>query len=147
MKHKIKLSDDTPISQPYRKIPPSQHEEVKSHIKDLLSRKIIKESTSPYAAPIVAVRKKDQSSRLCSDYRKLTLKRISDAFPLPRIDESLDALHGAKYFTTLDLASGFHQIAMNENDQHETAFSTPSGLYEYTRMSMGLSNSLATSND
>ena len=144
MKHKINLTDDNPISQSYRRIPPSQYEEVKTHIKDLLSKRIIKESTSPYSAPIVIVRKKDQSIRLCVDYRKLNLKTVRDAFPLPRIDESLDALHGAKYFTTLDLAHGFHQIAMDKADQHKTAFSTPFGLYEYTRMPMGLCNSPAT---
>lgn len=88
--------------------------------------------------------KKDQSIRLCVDYRKLNIKTVRDAFPLPRIDESLDALHGAKYFTTLDLASGFHQIAMHEDDRHKPAFSTPFGLYEYTRMPMGLCNSPAT---
>ena len=68
---------------------------------------------------------------------------VCDAFPLPRIDESLDALSGAKYFTTLDMASGFHQIAMNAIDQHKTAFSTPFGLFEYKRMPMGLCNSPA----
>lgn len=88
--------------------------------------------------------KKDQSIRLCVDYRKLNIKTVRDAFPLPRIDESLDALHGAKYFTTLNLASGFHQIAMHEDDRHKPAFSTPFGLYEYTRMPMGLCNSPAT---
>lgn len=88
--------------------------------------------------------KKDQSIRLCVDYRKLNIKTVCDAFPLPRIDESLDALHGAKYFTTLDLASGFHQIAMHEDDRHKPAFSTPFELYEYTRMPMGLCNSPAT---
>ena len=144
MKHKIKLSDDIPIAQPYRRIPPNQYQEVKEHIQDLLNKKIIKESVSPYAAPIVVVRKKDQSIRLCVDYRKLNNRTVRDAFPLPRIDESLDALNGAKYFTTLDMASGFHQIAMDPIDQHKTAFSTPFGLFEYTRMPMGLCNSPAT---
>ncbi|CAC5426114.1 unnamed protein product [Mytilus coruscus] len=100
--------------------------------------KIIKDSVSPYAAPIVIVRKKDQSIRLCVDYRKLNIKTVRDVFPLPRIDESLDALNGAKFFSTLDMASGFHQIAMDPVDQHKTAFSTPFGLFEYTRMPMGL---------
>ena len=102
---------------------------------------IIKESTSSYAAPIVVVRKKDQSIRLCIDYRKLNLKTVRDAFPLPRIDESLDALNGSKFFSTLDLASGFHQISIHPDDQHKTAFVTPFGLYEYTKMPMGLCNS------
>ncbi|CAG2184615.1 unnamed protein product [Mytilus edulis] len=109
MQHQIKLSDDKPVAQPYRRIPPSQYEEVKTHIKDLLAKNIIKESISPYAAPIVVARKKDQSIRLCVDYRKLNLKTVRDAFPLPRIDETLDALHGAKYFSTLDLASAYQR--------------------------------------
>lgn len=78
------------------------------------------------------------------DYRKLNLKTVRDAFPLPRIDESLDALLGAKYFTTLDLTSRYHLIAMHPDDQHKTAFSTHFGLYEFTRMPFGLCNSPAT---
>jgi hypothetical protein len=144
IQHRINLTDDNPIAQPYRRIPPSQYTEVKQHIQDLLDKNIIKESTSPYAAPIVVVRKKDQSIRLCIDYRKLNLKTVRDAFPLPRIDESLDALNGSKFFSTLDLASGFHQISMHPDDQHKTAFVTPFGLYEYTKMPMGLCNSPAT---
>lgn len=90
------------------------------------------------------VRIKDGSIRLCVDYRKLNQKTIRDAFPLPRIEESLDALHGSSLFSTCDLASGFHQIAMSLTDQHKTAFVTPFGLFEYTRMPFGLCNSPAT---
>lgn len=82
--------------------------------------------------------------RLCVDYRKLNQKTVRDAFPFPRIEESLDALHGSTVFRTCDLASGFHQIAMSPEDQHKTAFVTPFGLFEYTRMPFGLCNSPAT---
>ena len=90
------------------------------------------------------VRKKDGSLRMCVDYQLLNAKTHRDAFPLPRIDESFDAMRGSKWFTTLDLASGYHQIAMDESDQEKTAFVTPMGLYEFTRMPFGLSGSPAT---
>ena len=144
VQHHIPTSDDAPVVQPYRSIPPNQLQEVKEHIKGLLAQRVIVESHSPYAAPVVLVRKKDGSLRLCVDYRRLNLKTVGDAYPLPRIQESLDALVGAQYFSTLDLASGYHQISMDPRDQHKTAFTTPFGLYEYTRMPMGLASAPAT---
>ena len=78
------------------------------------------------------------------DYRRLNAKTVGDAYPLPRIQESLDALAGAQYLSTLDLTSAYHQIAMVPLDQHKTAFTTPFGLFEYTRMPMGLTSALAT---
>lgn len=144
VRHHINLTDEEPISVPYRRIPPNQYQEVKNHIQKLLEKDIIQPSKSPYAAPIVVARKKDNSIRLCVDYRKLNQRTIRDAFPLPRIEESLDALHGSTLFSTMDLASGFHQIAMHPDDQHKTAFSTPFGLYEYCRMPFGLCNSPAS---
>ena len=118
--------------------------EVQEHIKGLLAQNVIVESHSPYAAPVVIVRKKDGGIRLCVDYRRLSAKTVGDAYPLPRIQESFDALVGAQFFSTLDLASGYHQIAMHPDDQHKTAFVTPMGLFEYTRMPMGLSSAPAT---
>ena len=106
--------------------------------------RVIVESHSPYAALVVLVRKKDSSLRLCLDYRRLNLKTVGDVYPLPRIQESLDALVETHYFSTLDLASGYHQISMDSRDQHKTAFTTPFGLYEYTRMPMGLASAPAT---
>ena len=144
VRHRIRLKDDIPVSQPYRRIPPTQYEEVKEHIKKLLRKGIIKESMSPYASPIVLVRKKDQSLRLCVDYRHLNAKTVRDAYPLPRIEESLDRLHGAKWFSVMDLASGFNQVAMEEQDREKTAFITPMGLFECLRMPFGLTNSPAT---
>lgn len=143
-RHSIRTVTDEPVRQQFRRIPPTQYQEVKDHIKDLLSRGIITESHSAWASPIVLVRKKDGSLRMCVDYRQLNAKTHKDAFPLPRIDESFDAMKGAKWFTTLDLASGYHQIAMDEKDQDKTAFVTPMGIYEYTRMPFGLCNAPAT---
>lgn len=104
----IPVLDETPVSQPYRRIPPNQYQEVRDHISELLKKGVIKESSSSYASPIALVRKPDGSLRLCVDYRKLNLKTRRDAFPLPRIDESLDALTGAEFFSCIDLASGYH---------------------------------------
>lgn len=134
VEHEIPLVDETPVSQPYRRIPPNQYQEVREHISVLLRKGVIQESSSSYASPVVLVRKSDGSLRLCVDYRQLNLKTRRDAFPLPRIDESLDALSGAKFFSTIDLASGYHQVAVHEKDRHKTAFTTPFGLYEYKRM-------------
>lgn len=143
--HSINLTDDTPIKIPHRRIPPNQIEEVRQHIQQLLNQGIIRKSHSPYAAPIVIVKKKDGSLRLCVDYRALNAKTIKDAYPLPRIEETLDLLHGAKYFSTIDLAQGYHQVAIDEKDIHKTAFRVGSGgLYEYLRMPFGLCNSPAT---
>ncbi|PIK59004.1 putative thy-1 membrane glycoprotein isoform X1 [Apostichopus japonicus] len=120
------------------------YQEVKQHIRDMLEHGVIKESHSPWAAPIVIVKKKDGSLRFCVDYRKLNAKTRKDAHPLPRIEEALDALNNAQYFSTLDLASGYWQIAMHPSDEEKTAFTTPMGLYEFTRMPFGLTNAPAT---
>ena len=144
VQHRIPVKDDIPVAQPYRPIPPRQFDEVRDHIQGLLAKKIIVESHSPYAAPIVLVRKKDGTLRLCVDYRRLNAKTVGYAYPLPRIQERFDALVGAQYFTTLDQASGYHQIAMHPTDQPKTAFVTPFGLYEYTRMPFGLATAPAT---
>lgn len=90
------------------------------------------------------VRKADGSLRLCVDYRRLNQKTKKDAFPLPRIDESFDALRGAQYFSTIDLASSHHQVAVEERDRYNTAFCTPFGLHEYLRLPFGVCNGPAT---
>lgn len=144
VKHEIPVMDNIPVSQPYRRIPPNQFEEVRKHISGLLKKGVIRESSSSYASPVVLVRKSDGSLRLCVDYRKLNSRIRRDAFPLPRIDESLDALGAAKIFSSIDLASGYHQVAVHENDRHKTAFITPFGLFEYERMPFGLCNAPAT---
>ena len=89
------------------------------------------------------MRKKDGKLHLCVNYRGLNAKTAGDAYPLPRIRESFDALVGSRYFTTLDLASGYHQIAMYPKDQHKIAFVTPFDFYEYTRMPFGFTTAPA----
>uniref|UniRef100_A0A3B3XY23 Gypsy retrotransposon integrase-like protein 1 n=1 Tax=Poecilia mexicana TaxID=48701 RepID=A0A3B3XY23_9TELE len=141
--HDIPLVDDVPVKQRYRRIPPSDYEVVKDHINQLLASQIIRESSSPYASPIVLVRKKDGSIRMC-DYRQLNSKTRKDSFPLPRIEESLDALSGARWFSTLDLASGYNQVPVVEADRPKTAFCTPFGLFEWNRVPFGLCNAPST---
>ena len=142
--HDIPLLDETPVRQRYRRIPPSEYETVKAHIHQLLEAKVIRESSSPFASPIVLVKKKDGTLRLCVDYRLLNSKTRRDAFPLPRFEESLDALSGARWFSTLDLASGYNQVPVAEKDKMKTAFCTPFGLFEWNRMPFGLCNAPST---
>ena len=143
VQHRIQVTDDTPMAQPYRRIPPAHLEEVRSHLEGLMDRGVIRPSTSPYAAPIVVVRKKNGELRVCCDFRKLNAITKKDAFPLPRIQDTLDALTGARYFSTLDLASGYHQVAMHPDDVEKTAFCTPFGLFEWTRVPFGLTGAPA----
>lgn len=142
--HDIPLTDDVPVRQRYRRIPPSEYEAAKAHIRQLLETQVIRESSSPFASPIVLVKKKDGSLRLCVDYRLLNSKTRKDAFPLPRIEESLDALSGAHWFSTLDLAAGYNQVPVTEGDKAKTAFCTPFGLFEFNRMPFGLCNAPST---
>ena len=144
VEHDIPLIDQDPFRLPYRRIPPAQFQEVRKHIQEMEQAGVIQKSRSPYASPIVVVHKKDGSIRLCVDYRHLNSKTRRDAFPMPRIDEALDALGNAKYFTTLDLTSGYWQVKVAEKDQAKTAFTTPMGLFECVRMPFGLQNAPAT---
>lgn len=139
----IKLTDDSPVSyKPYR-LPFAERKIVRDMIDNLLANDIVRESNSPFASPIVLVRKKNNDYRLCVDYRALNKKTIKDRYPMPVIDDQLDRLSGKKYFTSLDLASGYHQIPVAESSRHLTAFVTPDGHYEYTRMPFGLVNAPA----
>lgn len=143
IKHEIPVKpDQEPINQrPYR-LPEAQKQIVQEHVENMLSSGIIRESTSPWNAPIVLAPKKSLDGkpkyRFCCDFRKLNEVTKGDAQALPNINEILDQLGGMTYFTTLDLASGYHQVEIQEADKEKTAFSVPSGHYEYNRMAFGL---------
>lgn len=147
--HKINLKDDSPIFTKSYRYPEVHKNEVKEQIATMLDQGIIQHSTSPWSSPIWIVPKKLDASgrkkwRLVIDYRKLNEQTIDDKYPLPNITEILDKLGKANYFTTLDLASGFHQIEVDPNDVQKTAFSTEGGHYEFKRMPFGLKNAPAT---
>ena len=144
----IKLSIDTGDSAPIcckRRIPVafSHRETVGKIIDSMESEGIIRRSWSPWAMPLLVVRKKDGSVRLVIDYRPLNKVLKKDSYPLPKIEELLASLNGHKYFTTLDLNSGFYNIEVEESSKEKTAFTCFKGLYEFNRMPMGLSNSPA----
>ena len=145
VEHEINLSDNTPFKDPYRRIPPAMFEEVRQHLKEMLDASAIRESQSPFSSNIVLVRKKDNSLRFCIDFRKLNNRTIKDAYSLPRIEETIDSLSGSKYFSKLDLRSGYWQVGIKEADKHKTAFSAgPLGFFECNRMAFGLTNGPAT---
>ena len=121
LQHKISVTSETPVAQPYRRIPPSQMAEVRDHLESLLAQEIITPSQSPYASPIVVVRKKNGEIRMCCDFRKLNAITRRDAYPLPRLDECIDALSGAQLFSTLDLASGYHQTEVLHDDREKNS--------------------------
>lgn len=142
--HRIVTTDDIPIKHPDRRIPPNLIPEVKKVLNDWLVTGVIKESSSPFASQMVFVRKKSGEVRICVDYRQLNNKTRKDAFPLPKIEECIDALKGAKYFCSLDLTQGYLQVKVHEDDQHKTAFRALGELYEFNRLPFGLCNSPAT---
>ncbi|KAL5457414.1 hypothetical protein EMCRGX_G034666 [Ephydatia muelleri] len=111
---------------------------------EMLEKDVIQPSHSPWSSPIILVRKKDGSMRFCVDYRKVNSVTKKDAYPLPRVDDTLDTLGGTKFFSTLDLASGYWQVEVEEADRQKTAFTTPEGLFEFKVMPFGLCNAPAT---
>src|SRR3954447_21741542 len=142
--HHIPLEVSFPIKQRAYRVAPPEQDFIKEEIDRMLKNKLIQPSESPWASPVVLVRKKNRKLRFCVDYRKLNSVTRRDCYPLPRIDELLDMFGHAKYFTTLDLASGYWQVAMAPEDQQKTAFITSQGLYEFTVMLFGLTNAPAT---
>ena len=113
-------------------------------VEEMMQQGVVVLSASPWASPVVLVRKKDGGMRFCVDYRKLNRATKLDEYPLPRIDDTLDMLSGAQHFTTLDLASGYWQVPVDQTSQEKTAFITHSGLYEFRKMPFGLVNAPAT---
>jgi hypothetical protein len=140
----IELQPGTaPISKRPYCMPPNELAELKIQLQDLLDKGFIRPSASPWGCPALFVKKKDNSLRLCVDYRPLNAVTIKNKYPLPRIDILFDQLAGAKVFSKIDLRSGYHQIKIRPSDIPKTAFSTRYGLYEYLVMSFGLTNAPA----
>jgi len=145
VEHEIHLSDDKPFKEAPRHIPPGLFNEVKEHLKEMLECGAIRHSNSPYSSNVVIVRKKDGTIRFCLDYRKLNQRTIKDAYSIPRIENTLHLLSGSKYFSKLDLRSGYWQVSVKEEDKQKTAFSVgPLGFYEANIMPFGLTNAPAT---
>eukprot|EP00731_Ephydatia_muelleri_P020755 Em0013g482a len=143
-KHRINTGDSLPVHIPPRRIPHAHREEVRKLLQDMLAKGVIQPSDSPWSSPIVLVTKKDGSTRFCVDYRKVNTVTRKDAYPLPRVDDTLDTLAGSKLFSTLDLATGYWQVEVADEDKEKTAFSTPEGLYQFEVMPFGLCNAPAT---
>lgn len=149
VKHKIRTSNEDHIYiRPYRQ-PMSQNLEIQKQVDKLLENKVITESHSPWSAPVHLVPKKldasgEQKYRMVIDYRRLNEITIDDKYPLPNITDLFDRLGKACYFTTIDLASGYHQIEVNKDDQPKTAFTTQAGHFEFKRMPFGLKTAPAT---
>ena len=146
IEHKIKLEPgSTPTFRNHHRLSPQDMDELKVHLKDLLNHGFIRESHSPYGAPILFAKKAgDTKRRLCIDYRDLNRITIKDRYPLPRVDELIDRLFGAKYFTKLDLRSGYHQVRVAEEDIQKTAFNTRYGQFEYLVVPFGLTSAPST---
>ena len=144
IKHRIHTGNQAPIRQrPYR-VPPALKDDVVQELTELLKMGVVEESTSEWSSPMVIVKKKDGSNRICIDYRRLNAASKFDAYPMPWIDELLNQIGKSKYLTTIDLAKGYWQVPMKKEDKEKTAFSSPLGLLLFTTIPFGLSGAPAT---
>ena len=143
--HEIDTGDVRPLRQPVRRLPYGEiRAAVENEVEKLVNAEVARASTSPWASPVVMVRKKDGGWRMCVDYRRLNSVTKFDSFPLPRLDEALDAFAGATVFSSLDLAMAYHQVPVKPADVEKTAFVTHVGLFEMSKMPFGLCNAPST---
>ena len=144
VQHEIDTGDARPFRQPLRRHPPAHQAAIQEHVSSMLKQGVIEPAQSPWASNIVLVRKKDGSLRCCVDYRQLNKVTRKDAYPLPRTDTCLDAMSGAKWFSTFDLRSSYHQVEVRPEDADKTAFICRDGLYRFVTMPFGLCDAPAT---
>lgn len=142
--HVIDTGRELPRAAMPRRVSPQQREVIREHISKMLNDGIIQESYSPWSSPVVLVPKKDGTTRFAIDYRKLNEITKKDVYAIPRIDDTIDAMGNSQWFSTLDLASGYWQVAVREQDKEKTAFVCHEGLYEFNVMPFGLTNAPAT---
>jgi hypothetical protein len=143
--HRIEMNEGVrPIRQRSYRYSQSERKVIGDQVTEMLRQGVIEASNSPWASPVVLVKKKDGSWRFCIDFRRVNAVTKKDVYPLPRIDDALDCLHGATWFSSLDLKSGYWQVPMQPDDREKTAFVTPDGLYQFRVMPFGLCNAPAT---
>ena len=146
VEHQIEMSEHKPFKVFPRRLPYALREELEVESDQLLHVGCIEPSSSPYASGLVLVRKKDGGLRVCVDYRSINRNTVPDRYPLPRVDELIDTVgkQKGKFFTSLDLMKGYHQIRVADCDKPKTAFICHRGLFQYRRMPFGLTNAPAT---
>jgi len=127
--HAIDTRDSKPVRQLLRRHPPAHNDAIQKHVSDMLEQGVIEPAKSPWASSVVLVKKKDASLRCCRDYRQVNATTRKDAYPLPRTDMCLDAMSGAQWFSTFDLRSSYHQVAMKAEDADKTAFICTEGQF------------------
>ena len=137
---KINLKDNDPVNRAYTSIPKPLYKEVNEYVEDLLASGWVQKSYSSYSSPMVSVRKKDGTLRLCIDYRKLNSKTIPDNRPIPKVKDILNSLGRNRWFSTLDMSKAYHQGFIHETSRPLTAFATPWSLLEWIRIPFGLMN-------
>ena len=143
-KHNIDVQGITPIKQKMYRTNPIEDEVINREVNQMLENGIIRKSKSPWASPVVLIPKPDGSIRFCIDYRKLNAKTKKDVYPLPNITDTIESVRGKKYFTSIDLAAGYWQVEVEEDDKEKTAFICKQGLFEFNIMPFGLSNAPST---